>query len=64
MTTPTAPIRHAIPDDAPCTAFAPCPVGAYRRGWRIGAMTSATTTPTGPARWNGGTISEDSRTQR
>ena len=31
-THPTAPIRHSIPDDAPCTAFAPCPVGAYRRG--------------------------------
>jgi hypothetical protein len=21
-----------IPDDAPCTAFAPCPVSAYNRG--------------------------------
>ena len=31
-THPTAPIRHSIPDDAPATAFAPCPVGAYRRG--------------------------------
>ena len=35
MTTPTAPsqIRNAILDDAPCTAFAPTPVGAYRRGF-------------------------------
>ena len=34
MTTPIAhTIRHSIPDDAPATAFAPCPVGAYRRGW-------------------------------
>ena len=24
-TAPTAPIRHSIPDDAPATAFAPCP---------------------------------------
>ena len=31
-THPTAPIRHSIPDDAPATAFAPCPVGAYNRG--------------------------------
>ena len=30
---PTAPIRHAIPDDAPASAFAPSPVGAYRRGF-------------------------------
>jgi hypothetical protein len=22
-----------LPDDAPCTAFAPAPIGAYRRGW-------------------------------
>jgi hypothetical protein len=29
---PAATIRHSIPDDAPATAFAPCPVGAYRRG--------------------------------
>jgi|GEM_PF-2655852 len=35
MTTPTAPsqIRNAIPADAPATAFAPAPVGAYRRGF-------------------------------
>ena len=26
-------LRNAIPDDAPCTAFAPVPVGAYRRGF-------------------------------
>ena len=32
-THPTAPIRHSIPTDAPCTAFAPAPVGAYRRGF-------------------------------
>ena len=32
-THPTAPIRHSIPDDAPATAFAPAPVGAYRRGF-------------------------------
>lgn len=32
MTTPTA-IRHNIPDDAPASAFAPAPVGAYRRGF-------------------------------
>jgi hypothetical protein len=33
-TPPTAyAIRNTISDDAPCTAFAPCPVGAYRRGW-------------------------------
>ena len=30
-TTPTARMRN-IPDCAPATAFAPCPVGAYRRG--------------------------------
>ena len=34
-TTTTAPsqIRNAIPDDAPASAFAPSPVGAYRRGF-------------------------------
>ena len=34
MTTPhpTAPIRHAIPDDAPATAFAPTPICPYRAG--------------------------------
>ena len=34
MTTPAAPrpIR-SLPDDAPATAFAPVPVGAYRRGF-------------------------------
>jgi len=32
-TTTTYAIRHNIPDDAPCTAFAPAPVGAYRRGF-------------------------------
>ena len=32
MSTPTT-IRHHIPDDAPATAFAPAPVGAYRRGF-------------------------------
>lgn len=26
-------IRNAISDDAPATAFAPVPVGAYRRGF-------------------------------
>ena len=26
-------IRHNIPDDAPASAFAPSPVGAYRRGF-------------------------------
>jgi hypothetical protein len=26
-------IRNSIPDDAPCTAFAPAPIGAYRRGF-------------------------------
>ena len=30
-TTPTARMRN-IPDCAPATAFAPAPVGAYRRG--------------------------------
>lgn len=30
---PTPHIRHTIPDDAPATAFAPAPVGAYRRGF-------------------------------
>ena len=30
---PTAAIRHSIPADAPATAFAPAPVGAYRRGF-------------------------------
>ena len=33
MTTTTHAIRHSIPDDAPRTAFAPAPVGAYRRGF-------------------------------
>ena len=34
MTTPAAPrpIR-SLPDDAPASAFAPSPVGAYRRGF-------------------------------
>ena len=32
MTTPTARMRN-IPDCAPATAFAPVPVGAYRRGF-------------------------------
>ena len=31
-TTPTARMRN-IPDCAPATAFAPAPVGAYRRGF-------------------------------
>ena len=30
--TPTAHLR-SLPDDAPATAFAPTPVGAYRRGF-------------------------------
>ena len=30
--TPTRRYRD-LPDDAPATAFAPAPVGAYRRGW-------------------------------
>ena len=30
---PAATIRHSIPDDAPASAFAPSPVGAYRRGF-------------------------------
>ena len=33
MTTTRPHIHHSIPDDAPCTAFAPAPVGAYRRGF-------------------------------
>ncbi len=34
MTTPlTARAARNIPDDAPATAFAPTPVGAYRRGF-------------------------------
>ena len=36
MTTTTHPTAHAIrniPDCAPCTAFAPAPVGPYRRGF-------------------------------
>ncbi len=33
MTPTTTRRHHTIPDDAPCTAFAPAPVGAYRRGW-------------------------------
>ncbi len=34
MTTTTRPsLRNSIPDDAPATAFAPAPVGAYRRGF-------------------------------
>lgn len=36
MTTTTTTTAHAIrniPDCAPCTAFAPAPVGAYRRGF-------------------------------
>lgn len=32
FTTTTHAIRN-IPDDAPATAFAPAPVGAYRRGF-------------------------------
>ena len=32
FTTTTHAIRN-IPDDAPATAFAPTPVGAYRRGF-------------------------------
>ena len=61
---PTAPIRHSIPDDAPATAFTPCPLGRTGEAWRIGAMTSATTTPTRRGRWTGGTTSGASRTQR
>jgi hypothetical protein len=36
MTTTTTTTAHAIrniPDCAPCTAFAPAPVGPYRRGF-------------------------------
>ena len=33
MISTTHAIRHSIPDDAPCTAFAPAPVGAHRRGF-------------------------------
>ena len=32
-TTPTASHIRNIPDDAPASAFAPAPVGAYRRGF-------------------------------
>lgn len=32
-TTTATHIRNAIPDYAPATAFAPTPVGAYRRGF-------------------------------
>ncbi len=32
-TTPTASHSRNIPDDAPASAFAPTPVGAYRRGF-------------------------------
>ena len=32
-TTPTAHAIRSIPDDAPASAFAPTPVGAYRRGF-------------------------------
>ncbi len=32
-TTARPSLRHSIPDDAPATAFAPAPVGAYRRGF-------------------------------
>jgi len=30
---PTAHAIRNLPDDAPCTAFAPAPVGPYRRGF-------------------------------
>ena len=33
MITTTASHLRNIPDDAPCTAFAPAPVGPYRRGF-------------------------------
>ena len=35
MTMTTTAARHIrnILDDAPCTAFAPAPIGAYRRGF-------------------------------
>ena len=33
ITTTTASHLRNIPDDAPATAFAPAPVGAYRRGF-------------------------------
>ena len=33
MPTPTARPIRSLPDDAPATAFAPTPVGAYRRGF-------------------------------
>jgi len=33
MNAPTAHAIRNIPDDAPCTAFAPAPVGPYRRGF-------------------------------
>jgi len=33
MNAPTAHAIRNIPDDAPASAFAPSPVGAYRRGF-------------------------------
>lgn len=33
ITTTASHIRNSIPDDAPASAFAPAPVGAYRRGF-------------------------------
>lgn len=33
MNTMTASRIRSLPDDAPATAFAPTPVGAYRRGF-------------------------------
>ena len=59
---PTAPIRHSIPDDARPPPSPRAPLVRTGVAWRIGAMTGATSTPTGPGRWTGGTTSEDSKT--
>ena len=40
-----------IPDDAPCTAFAPTPVGAYRRGFEDRYYDNAWFCPYPPGSW-------------
>ena len=53
MTTsqPRPSLRRAIPDDAPASAFAPAPVGAYRRGFEDRTYDNAWFCPYPPGSW-------------
>ena len=48
ITTTTASHLRNIPDDAPASAFAPTPVGAYRRGFEDRYYDNAWFCPYGP----------------